>query len=180
MLQDIQKVKDAAASVKFNSGSSSSSTTSSAYDGFSNGGWIQRLQKGGQAIMAAAGQYFPGYGGGDKIPIMGEAGEVMIRKERQKEVGVDTTLAYNRGDWKTVVQNLSKKLQLGGPVSPSFPRMAFAGGGLIPDISQSETTETSRKYYIQGNPIPISVRANNNNANRLLNQLQEGWKRRSS
>ena len=177
MLEGIEKVKKSAAQIKIDQSFSGSNYMAVA--GHMLGGAIQALRFGGQAIHAAAGQYFPGYGGGDKIPIMGEAGEVMIRKERQREVGVGTTLAYNAGDWKTVVQNLLPKLRMGGPVMPGFPRQAFAMGGPIQQVSQESTSESIRKYFIAGSPEPIIVRADNRNGDRLFSELQRKFHRRS-
>ena len=174
MLTGIKKVQSEASKIKISEKAAGGSVA-----GFFMGGAIQALRLGGQAIHAAAGQYFPGYGGGDKIPIMGEAGEVMIRKERQREVGVGTTLAYNAGDWKTVVQNLLPKLRMGGPVMPGFPRQAFAMGGPIQQVSQESTSESIRKYFIAGSPEPITVRADNRNGDRLFSELQRKFHRRS-
>jgi len=174
MLTGIKKVQSEASKIKISEKAAGGSVA-----GFFMGGAIQALRLGGQAIHAAAGQYFPGYGGGDKIPIMGEAGEVMIRKERQREVGVGTTLAYNAGDWKTVVQNLLPKLRMGGPVMPGFPRQAFAMGGPIQQVSQESTSESIRKYFIAGSPEPITVRADNRNGERIFAELQKRYLRRS-
>jgi len=174
MLDGIKKVQTEASKIKISEKSAGGSVA-----GYMLGGTIQALRFGGQAVHAAAGQYFPGYGGGDKIPIMGEAGEVMIRKERQREVGVGTTLAYNAGDWKTVVQNLLPKLRMGGPVMPGFPRQAFAMGGPIQQVSQESTSESIRKYFIAGSPEPITVRADNRNGDRLFSELQRKFHRRS-
>jgi len=174
MLDGIKKVQTEASKIKISEKSAGGSVA-----GYMLGGAIQALRFGGQAVHAAAGQYFPGYGGGDKIPIMGEAGEVMIRKERQREVGVGTTLAYNAGDWKTVVQNLLPKLRMGGPVMPGFPRQAFAMGGPIQQVSQESTSESIRKYFIAGSPEPITVRADNRNGERIFAELQKRYLRRS-
>jgi TP901 family phage tail tape measure protein len=40
----------------------------------------------------------PGYGGGDKVPIMAEAGEHVLRKESVKKLGRGAAQAFNRGD----------------------------------------------------------------------------------
>ena len=174
MIRQLEAVQRAAASIRY-----STSVDTSSDSGYQTGGWIQRLKEGGQAIMAAAGQYFPGYGGGDKIPILGEAGEFMIRKEANKDAGRGTTEAYNRGDWATVVSNLSKKLQLGGPTSFS-PSLALAGGGQAEQFSQNNSTESVRKYFIQGIPEPITVRADKRNADRIMKELERRYRRSSS
>lgn len=40
----------------------------------------------------------PGYGGGDKVPIMAERGEHVLRKESVKKLGRGAAMAFNRGD----------------------------------------------------------------------------------
>jgi TP901 family phage tail tape measure protein len=60
-----------------NSGSFRSSST---LPGFNTGGEI------------------PGYGGGDKVPIMAERGEHVLRKESVKKLGRGAAQAFNRGD----------------------------------------------------------------------------------
>ncbi len=171
MIQQLQRVQAAAAAIQVNSSGSV---------GYSVGGAIQYMAKGGQAIMAAAGQYFPGYGGGDKIPIMGEAGEVMIRKESVKGAGLDTALAFNDGNWGKVIGNLARKMSTGGPVSPVFPKCAMATGGpVIPQQSIPTNSDQVHKYYIQGQPEPITVRTDKENAFRLKTELERQNRRRS-
>jgi hypothetical protein len=55
--------------------------------GFQHGGLIPRHM--------ATGGHLPGYGGGDRIPIMGEGGEFMLRKEAVQSVGVDRLNSVN-------------------------------------------------------------------------------------
>jgi len=128
--------------------------------------------------MAQAGQYFPGYGGGDKIPILGEAGEVMIKKESVREAGLSTSLAFNQGDWSKVIQNLLPKLRTGGPISPGFPRQALATGGPV-QMPADVPSETVRNYHIPGESSPLVVRASNSEAMRLFSILEQRFKRRS-
>lgn len=51
--------------------------------------YFKGLSEGGdvQPIKAAGGRHFSGYGGGDRIPILGEAGEYMMRKESVRSWG---------------------------------------------------------------------------------------------
>lgn len=140
------------------------------------GGLIQKLKAGG-AIMAQAGRYFPGFGGGDKIPIMGEAGEYMLNKFSVRNAGVDTARAFNRQDWKTVVSNLSKKMNI-TPANYSFsmPAMAAMGAG---QGSTDVVNQTVRNYYIPGDAEPIAVNTTDRDAARLLNALKSRYNRRS-
>ena len=174
MLDGIKKVQTEASKIKISEKSAGGSVA-----GYMLGGTIQALRFGGQAVHAAAGQYFPGYGGGDQIPAVLEAGEVVERKEAVREGGLDTALAFNNRDWKTVVQNLLPKLRMGGPVMPGFPRQAFAMGGPVQQVSQESTSESIRKYFIAGSPEPITVRADNRNGERIFAELQKRYLRRS-
>jgi hypothetical protein len=141
--------------------------TPQARAGYSLGGVIQKMKDGGSVIKAAAGRYFPGFGGGDKIPILGEAGEFMINKFANRAAGTDTTRAYNNQDWGTVVSNLFQKMSSGGPTSPAF---ALAGGGSV--VSNQQPSETPRIYNIPGMGS-ISVRSDEVNAQKMLRAFKK-------
>ncbi len=58
-----------------------------------------------------------GYGGGDKIPAWLEAGEHVIKKESVKKLGRAAVDAVNRGDVKSLMENLgAQKYKEGGAV----------------------------------------------------------------
>jgi hypothetical protein len=70
---------------------------------------------GGQGFTL--GGALPGYGGGDKVPIMAERGEHILRKESVKKLGRQAAVAFNRGDIKGLIQSLPvQKLREGGEV----------------------------------------------------------------
>ena len=142
---------------------------------YSSGGGVG--MKLGGAIKAQAGRFFPGFGGGDKIPILGEAGEFMINKFAVRDAGVDTTAAYNRKDWGTVISNLFKMMSAGGPVHSGFsgPALQMADGGAV----MNPMGESVRNYYIQGEREPISVRASDREADRLMSALLNRYRGRS-
>lgn len=178
MLEKIAKVKAAAASVKMPSSSSSNA--------YQSGGMIQRLKDGGMAvwnkmnaIKASTGRFFSGFGGGDKIPILGEAGEYMINKYKVREAGPDTAAAFNAGNWGKVIQNLLPKLSTGGPTPSVFPRQALAYGGGVQNFDPGSDQGSIRNYFIQGSLDPISVRASDKDADRLLSALQRKYRSRS-
>jgi hypothetical protein len=59
----------------------------------------------------------PGYGGGDKFPIMTEGGEHVIRKEAVKKLGRPAAVAFNRGDIAGLISALPvQHLKEGGEV----------------------------------------------------------------
>jgi len=141
------------------------------------GGMISKLKEGGKVLKAQTGRYFPGFGGGDKIPILGEAGEYMINKFAVKGAGVDTARAFNQQNWPKVISNLFKKMSIGGPTSPSFsgPSLALANGGSTTINNNYSNNETVRNYYVQGSQEPISVRADEKNSTKLLNALKKTY-----
>lgn len=107
--------------------------------GYMRGGPLQRLAAGGGVRNILSGGHLPGWGGGDIVPLMGEPGEVMIRKDSVRAAGLRAALAFNAGRFDVVIAELSKRLkhrigyQLGGLVGslPSLPVQHLAAGGTV-------------------------------------------------
>ncbi len=81
----------------------------------------------------AIGGRLPGYGGGDRINILAEAGEFIIRKEAVKKWGAGLFAAFN--SLKVPFSGIS----LENLSSISLPKMsnrtlAFAAGGIVPNL----------------------------------------------
>jgi len=93
-------------------------------------------------IMARTGRILAGYGGGDKIRALLEAGEGVVRKEAIRKYGEAFFHAYN--NMKLDLSGLVKA-RLGGVVSnisipkTTGPRFAFQGGGIVPAATSGET-----------------------------------------
>jgi hypothetical protein len=130
--------------------------------GFMEGGTIGNYP----FLKAQAGRYFPGFGGGDKIPILGEAGEYMINKYAVRDAGVDTAAAFNQGDWDTVINNLSMKMNTGGYVGPSTYQ---------PDAQRGN--ESVYNITLPGQSRPVSIRATQRDARRMFKAWQEHTQR---
>lgn len=113
--------------------------TTTAGTGYAGGGIIQALAAGGGVRNILAGGHLPGWGGGDTVPLVGEPGEVMIRKDAVRAAGLRTALAFNAGRFDVVIAELSKRLkhrigyQLGGLIGslPSLPVQHLASGGTV-------------------------------------------------
>jgi len=92
----------------------------------------QQLAAGGAVgyYNALNGLRLSGYGGGDRRWILGEDGEVMIRKESVKMAGARAALAFNNGRWDIVVSELVNRfgLNIGDVIRRQF-------GGLIDSVS---------------------------------------------
>jgi tape measure domain-containing protein len=86
----------------------------------------QASRWGGLVGAFARGGMLPGWGGGDRIRALLEAGEYVIRKEAVRRYGIALFDALN---------NMRVRLPaLGGFASPNIPKLAYATGG--PVVSQ--------------------------------------------
>ena len=112
-------------------------------EGYANGGAIQAMANGGNVVKnMLAGGNLPGFGGGDRRLILGEDGEVMLNKFAVAKASTQTALAFNRGDFKTVVENLLTR----------FPSLlpGYVGGGMLsalPAITKQTTPVNSEGRY---------------------------------
>lgn len=97
-------------------------------------------QRGTEGVVkAATGHYFPGYGGGDKIPILGEAGEYMNRKESVRFWGTGLFDTLNRMDVAAVMASLgADKFAEGGAI----PASASSQGKVSVDLNLGNKTFT--------------------------------------
>lgn len=101
-----------------------------------------KMAAGGGVRDATQGFKFQGYGGGDKVHVIAEAGEHMIKKESVRAAGPGTAEAFNAGDFGTVIKNLMRrfghaiKMQSGGMVNhrftvPTLPVLKMQNGGAV-------------------------------------------------
>lgn len=110
---------------------------------------------GGLVRAFAAGGKLAGYGGGDKIRALLEAGEFVIRKEAVRKYGAAMFNAYN------------------SMMMPSSHVLAFAGGGAVPDVKTGGQSVSLS--------IPIEINATGSDAgnmermfrNSIIPQLKE-------
>lgn len=106
--------------------------------GYRLGGVIQALASGGGVRNILGGGKLSGYGGGDRRLLLGEDGEVMLRKESVRAAGLRAALAFNSGRWDVVMTELSKRMhdrvgyQLGGLLGslPEMPQRLAVGGAV--------------------------------------------------
>lgn len=94
---------------------------------------IQEQVGGGEAAGMARGGFFPGYGGGDRIPVLAEAGEFFHKKEAVRHYGTAFMNALNR---LSISKETIESLILG-----KFPTMPFLNlplkmqsGGEVPSL----------------------------------------------
>ncbi|CAK0763331.1 hypothetical protein CCP3SC1AL1_320002 [Gammaproteobacteria bacterium] len=92
-------------------------------------------------IRAQQGRHFPGYGGGDKIPILGEAGEYMHRKEAVRHYGLKFMDDLNH---------------LRVPKSLLVPAVRGTQSAYS-NISTDNRKSDNRKFYVTVNGAPVNV-----------------------
>lgn len=120
---------------------------------------IQTKSVGG-VVRAATGRYFPGYGGGDKIPILGEAGEYMNRKESVRFWGAGIFNALNRMDVAAVMASLGVN--------------KFAEGGAIPAPGRGEVfSPSSMRVDLNLGNKTFTMTAANEVANEFVKQIKK-------
>jgi TP901 family phage tail tape measure protein len=101
---------------------------------------IPKFQDGGHARKTGA---LSGYGGGDKIKALLEAGEFIIRKEAVRALGLSRLHQINQGQLP--------KFQTGGFVSPNIPK--FSTGGSVKSSSPDKTVNVNLNMGGQSFPV---------------------------
>ncbi|MGV0961858.1 MAG: tape measure protein [Limnohabitans sp.] len=160
--------------------------------GYMRGGMIQALANGGSVLRnILSGGFLPGFGGGDTVPLMGERGEVMIRKESVKAAGIRASLAFNSGRWDVVVSELMQRFrlnlsdlvgyQLGGIIDsmPALPQVStqyLADGGQVTGAGSGAIYNQSVTVNVSGTGGQSSAREI---AKTVLNELQKMHRSRS-
>ncbi len=95
----------------------------------------------------ASGGHLPGYGGGDKVNILGEAGEYMVRKEAVRKYGIGFMEAINnmRFGLSDIGSAISGRLQA------IQPRLGYRTGGEIsalPNMGRIELSVGNHAYPV--------------------------------
>lgn len=144
----------------------------------------QALRLGGAVMMAGGGflnflggGHLPGFGGGDRRHIIGEDGEVMIKKESVRAAGLRAALAFNAGNWPLLMKELASrfafKMQLGGAVGrfslPPMPALAMQSGGAVAAPSMGHY---SHDINFPGAAAPVRVSTDKANAMALIKELE--------
>ena len=96
--------------------------------------WINekvRKKEGGMVQRFARGGRLPGYGGGDRISALLEAGEFVVRKEAVAKYGQGVFAALNN----LQLPAFPEKFAAGGPTSDQAGAGAAADGGSLPPIT---------------------------------------------
>lgn len=107
----------------------------------------------GGLIYKASGGKLPGYGGGDRVRAVLEAGEFVVRKEAVRKYGVPVLNALNM-----MRLGLADSLhaQLGGVVLPKLegPRIGYQTGGLVEGLKNMGRVELA----VGGQAFPVIAR----------------------
>jgi tape measure domain-containing protein len=169
--------------------SSSSYSKGGRIGAYRNGGMIQQIQamaSGGGVRSILAGGRLPGFGGGDRRLLLGEDGEVMLRKESVKAGGLRAALAFNAGRFDIVLDELSKRTKanigyrLGGLIDslPQIPQRLTAGGPVAPS-STGELANFGTINLNLGNVVSAPMVTTRESARNLMRELTRMQQRSS-
>lgn len=117
----------------------------------------EKRKYGGIVKKYARGGIFPGYGGGDKVSVLAEAGEGFVRKEAVQKYGEKFFDAYNSMSLPLEIAK-SLKARIGGLVGshPDIPTMKFQGGGVVPAFKDMGRVEIA----VGSNAFPVMAEIN--------------------
>ena len=172
----IQKIVDKDRTVYINVKTVEERSTGGLIRGYYLGGAIQALARGRAAVQALAtgggvrnilaGGHLPGFGGGDTVPLWGEAGEYMINKWASLKAGLPALQHLNAGNIGAAIAELTKRLKtsfgyrLGGmvqSVAMAGPQRLATGGG----VAGGGETMTINLDFGGGVSVPVtSTKAN--------------------
>ncbi len=111
------------------------------------GSAMQHLATGGTVWKnVLGGARLPGFGGGDRVPVMAEAGEVMINKMASKAAGYKAALAFNSQRWDVVIAELLKRFNLPGILKAKT-------GGIISRMPQPVLPKFAVQHLVTGGPV---------------------------
>lgn len=136
--------------------------------------YVEKHSGGGMAggwARFARGGLLPGFGGGDRIQALLEAGEIIFNKDIVRAWGADFLLAINAGIIKPQHLQPLPRFQAGGlvqpPLLPPIPIPRFSMGGLVnnlvipslpsPSNQSSDTPERVFRLDITNNGRPAAT-----------------------
>lgn len=166
------------------SGASGSYSQGGPIGAYKIGGLIQALASGGGVRRMLAGGAFPGFGGGDRRLVLAEDGEYMLDKYRVRDAGWKAVRAFHRGDYATVISELSTRVRdrmryaLGGMIGslPSPPQRLAVGG--VVGGSGSGDIMTIKLDFGPGRSVP--VQASRTDAARIKKEFDRMHRMRSA
>jgi len=124
----------------------------------------------GGGLGFSTGGHLPGYGGGDRIDIIAESGEFVIRKEAVKRYGIDFISALNQMAVPPSVMPLDRMANAAVSVAP---KVAMATGGpVIASDSTSGTGDTVNLNLMIGERV-VEVRTTEINKKKLVDAINE-------
>lgn len=130
-------------------------------------------KRSGGPIYARAGRRLPGYGGGDRIRALLEAGEFVIRKEAVSKYGPALFHALN--SMKVDLAGVAKA-RIGGLISNisiprmTAPRLAFQTGGPVPGLPGESMTI---RFQAGGADMPLMVLGNSKVTRAMVKEFEK-------
>lgn len=133
---------------------------------------VQEKQAGGLVAHLSHGAKLPGYGGGDRIRALLEAGEFVVRKEAVRHYGATLFDALNS---MRVSVSDGVKARLGGLISsipmPAMPTLAFQDGGGVPAAGPPHESMTIR-FQAGDVEMPLTVQGSPRVTRAMVKQFE--------
>jgi len=147
---------------------------------------VEKKQTGGPVVKASTGTFvprsggLPGYGGGDRIRALLEAGEFVVRKEAVAKYGSAFFHALNSMRFNLPDLQNTVKARIGGMISslsiPDIPVQRFADGNLVSASGSSGISETLIVRF-QAGDIEAPVRITDRDSRMAIKQLAKEMSR---
>lgn len=134
---------------------------------------VEAKRTGGMAgaVRAATGRHLPGYGGGDRIRAILEAGEFVVRKEAVKKYGAGLFHALNAMQINAVG---AVKSSIGGMISNisiPAPRIAYQTGGPVAGLPGNETF--TLRLQAGNMEAPLTVLGNKQTVRQMVKDIEK-------
>ncbi len=133
---------------------------------------VEARSAGGPVGFARGGTVPGGWGGGDKVRALLEAGEYILRKEAVRHYGLEWIEAMNQMRLPLNMPRFAQGGMVSGIRIPQIPRVAFARGGAV----TAAATEVIRLDFFTNNHRATSVTVPRDEGLALVRTLQE-WRR---
>lgn len=137
------------------------------------GGYVSNYGESTTQVRARTGLKLPGYGGGDKIRALLEAGEFVIRKEAVKKYGAGLFEALNS---MRVDTNDAIKQRISGIFSSltvPVPRYAYQTGGPVMGAASRENEVFTLRLQAGEVDMPLNVMGNRQTMRNMVKEFEK-------
>lgn len=146
-------------------------------EAYKHGGIAGAFNTTASVIRAATGKILPGFGGGDRIRAILEAGEGVLRKEAIAGLGKKFFFAYNSLNIPVMIKELLGKKISGFSIPqinmPSMSRLAFADGGIAPRMSAGPGETFILRLQAGDVEMPLNVMGNKQAMRGMIKEFEK-------